>query len=380
MNMNLSALPPASQFLLPAALVLALGTVAHAADFSAGSNGSYGTIDITANTILDVPVDGVFHCTTITIASQATLQFNPNPLNTPIYLLATGDVLIAGTISLVGADFSGAIPGRGGPGGFGGGFGGMGSNPPLNRGGDGHGPGRGVNTSGWWAAAYSTAASANTNVYGNVLIVPLIGGSGGAGSTGNPGYGGGGGGGAILIASHTGITVNGTINAAGGYSHAGSGSGGAIRLVAPTGGGNGRLHVNGGGGASQGRIRVDCTTVEAFRNLYFDGPVTRGTRMFVFPPTSPALHIIHAAGQDIPVGTGAAVTVELPAGSPLSQTIRLRGEGFSGTVPVTLVVNPEHSASSTYDLSLNGSANPPEVSVSVHLPVGEATRIEAWAH
>jgi hypothetical protein len=99
------------------------------------------------------------------------------------------------------------------------------------------------------------AAGANSRTYGNVLIVPLIGGSGAAGFNGNPGAGGGGGGGAILIASNTRIIVNGSINARGGYGPYGGGSGGAIRLVAPVGGGNGYLRADSAGSGADGRVR-----------------------------------------------------------------------------------------------------------------------------
>lgn len=98
--------------------------------------------------------------------------------------------------------------------------------------------------------------------------------------------------------------------------------------------------------------------------------------MFVFPPSTPKLHAVEAAGQTIRVGAGAAVNVALPANSPVSQIVRLRSEGFTGNVAVKLVVVPEHSASTVFGLILSGSAN---VSQSVNLPVGEIIRIQARA-
>lgn len=349
------------------------------AQFDAGSNGSYGPLNITENTTLDLPPDGVFHCTTINVAIGRTLRFNQNPLNTPVVLLAQGDVTIAGTINVSGENSSGAIPGRGGPGGFDGGFGGFGPSGPDNRGGDGQGPGRGVNAEGQRAAAHATGASANDRTYGNVLIVPLIGGSGGAGANGNPGPAGGGGGGAILIASNTRIVVNGQINANGGSSPLAGGSGGAIRLVAPTGGGNGSLNAQGAGGGGNGRVRIDTTDPLAFRNLAISGSVTRGTRMFALPTgPQPSLHFVSVAGQAIAVDAATGVNIELPAGSPATQTVVLRGQGFTGLVPVQLVVTPEHSPSTVVNLTLDGSANPPEVSTSITLTEGEPTRLHAW--
>src|SRR5437868_213684 len=64
--------------------------------FSSGSTGAYGPMNITTNTTLDLPSDGIFHCTTITVAAGATLNFKPNSLNTPVYLLATGAISVVG--------------------------------------------------------------------------------------------------------------------------------------------------------------------------------------------------------------------------------------------------------------------------------------------
>lgn len=365
----------------PALLVAtsaALAVSGWAADFDSGSDGSYGPILVTTSTNLALPADGVLRCTTITVNANQTLRFIRNALNTPVVLLAQGDVTINGTLDVSGAESITAIGGTAGPGGFDGGHGGFGPSAPANRGGDGHGPGRGVNAANQLAAAYAAGAGANGRTYGNVLIVPLIGGSGGAGSNGNPGNGGGGGGGALLLASNTRIVVNGAINALGGYSYVGSGSGGSIRLVAPTGGGGGNLRAGGGSGAASGRVRIDTTDPLAFRNVSVSGTVTRGTRMFVWPAAQPALHLVSVAGQAIPPGTGAAVNFVLPPGSPAGQTVVLRGEGFAGEVPVQLVVTPEHSPSTSYDLILDAGANPPELAAPITLVEGEATRIHAW--
>jgi len=365
-----------------ASALLFTGGQAAAAAFDSGSNGSYGAMSITENTVLDLPPDGIFHCTTITVAQSRTLSFRRNPLNTPVVLLATSNVVINGVIDVSGSRPGGAIPGAGGPGGFDGGYGGLGPVAPANQGSDGHGPGRGRYLIQQISAVYAQPFQQNSNVYGNVLIVPLIGGSGGGGSGGNPGEGGGGGGGAILIASSTSIIINnsGGIRAVGAYSqNGGYGSGGAVRLVAPTGGGAGyidaRTEFN---TASPGRIRIDTENIQAFRNLSYYGTITRGNRMFVFPASTPKLHIVEAAGQAIPVGTGNAVTVNLPAGTPATQTVKIRGEGFTGTVPIRLVVVPEHSTASDIDLNLNAGNNPAEVSAQITIPVGEITRIEAW--
>src|SRR5207249_4640078 len=87
------------------------------AQFSSGSTGADGALVVTNNLTLDLPTNGVFNFTTINIASGAALKFNRNVLNTPVYLLATGDVVVNGSISV---NASGQ---NGGPGGFDGGFG-----------------------------------------------------------------------------------------------------------------------------------------------------------------------------------------------------------------------------------------------------------------
>ena len=48
--------------------------------FNSGSDGSYGALNITSNTTLALPTNGIFHCTTITVASNVTLDFTSNPL------------------------------------------------------------------------------------------------------------------------------------------------------------------------------------------------------------------------------------------------------------------------------------------------------------
>ena len=84
------------------------------------------------------------------------------------------------------------------------------------------------------------------------------------------------------------------------------------------------------------------------------------------------------AGQSIPVGAANGVSFELPAGAPATQTVVVRGEGFTGQVPVRLVVTPEHTAATVYDLTLDAAANPPEVSTQITLPEGEPVRLHAW--
>ena len=374
-----------------AAALLLLPAVAKAAAFTSGSTGAYGAMNITADTTLNLPTNGIFHCTTINIDPGVTLRFNRNPLNTPVYLLATGDVTIKGIIDVSGGGPSGGAPGLGGPGGFDGGFGGFGISP-NNIGGDGKGPGGGkrvANTDflGYLVSgAFGGSAAYNTNSYGNALLVPLIGGSGASGSDGNPGLGGGGGGGAILVASTTKIELTGAIRATGGNY---GGSGGAIRLLSPLVTGNGTADTGGAGFpslgypyynwvASAGRVRIDCLDRYAFRSLAMPGYATRGTQMIVFPPVIPRLDITQAAGTTIPLNTNGPVTINLVAGANPTNTVTIRAQDFTNSVPIRVVLTPENGASISYDITLNMTSNPAQTNVTVVFPIGVPTRVDAW--
>ncbi len=371
------------------ALIGLLGAaVAQAADlgFNSGSTGAYGAMNINANTTLDLPADGVFHCTTINVAQGATLRFNRNPLNTPVYLLATGDVVIAGTVDVSGADSTSLLPGKGGPGGFDGGGAGVGGLP----GGNGQGPGGakpGVFNGGFsaypgngaYGVPYNNGSANNGAPYGSPLLVPLLGGSGGGGST-LP-SGGGGGGGAILIGSNTKVTITGTVAARGGYNPAGIsvGSGGAIRLVSYEVAGNGTLATQGGGqSANYGRVRIDAIvrTAAAFN---IPGPWTYGGFMAVFPSPLPRLDITSAAGNAIPEGASAGVTLNLPFGTSPNQNITVQARDFGGSVPIRLVLTPESGAAVSYDATIdNAAANPASVTIPVTVPLSTVVNVSAW--
>ena len=361
----------------------------HAAPFNSGSTGSYGAMNITSNVTLDIPLDGIFHCTTINVSTNGTLTFRPNALNTPVYLLAQSNVVINGTINLSGTAPVGGTPGQGGPGGFDGGFGGF----ALAAGGDGKGPGGGINNPFRPNAAYAQippSGTGSTNTYGNALLSPLIGGSGGAGGNGSPGGGGGGGGGAILIAANGVITVNGSILCNGGSGvgffgggGGGGGSGGGIRLVAPMVNGSGILQVNAGVlqgfAASLGRIRIDCEDRYAFRSLRLTGVATRGAQMFVFPPYSPRLDIVEAGGQVIPAGTTNSVSFNLPPGPSTNIIVRVQATDFTNNIPIRVVVTPENGSSTNYNATIDISqGNPASTNVTVTLPAGTISTIHAW--
>jgi hypothetical protein len=208
--------------------------------FTSGSTGADGAFNPTTTTTLTLPPNGVFNFTTVTIPAGVTVRFTRNAANTPVTVLATGDVTIAGTIDVSGTaglawrsgTWVGTTGGAGGPGGFDGGHGANGVASTVGGAGLGPGGGNGAppDMYGYRAsgsgAGHLTAGSAggvNGNVsggvsYGTSTLVPLIGGSGGGGggaSFGGTAGGGGGGGGALVIASSGTITLSGTIVANG---------------------------------------------------------------------------------------------------------------------------------------------------------------------
>jgi hypothetical protein len=355
--------------ILVAALSLGVNSSLLGQAFNSGSNGSYGPLNVTTDTVLDMPADGIFNCTSITVNSQVTLTFKKNPLNTPVYLLATGDVSIYGTIDVSGAGTSGAGGGKGGPGGFDGGYSAV---APLAAG-EGHGPGGGkANEYG----VFAVSSGSNTNIYGNSLLIPLIGGSGGGPWTSSS-YGGGGGGGAVLLASSTRVNLVGAILARGNSGINYAGSGGGIRIVAPLVEGSGTLDASGSG--SLGRVRIDSTDRYAYANLTIKGKFARGSNMFVSAPGNPRLDIVSAAGTAIPEGTNAFVSITLSAGSSTNQAVRVQARGFTNDIPIRVRVTPDFGQSGTFDsVILLSSGNPPHADVNVTLVPEVLNRIYAW--
>ena len=311
--MKLSTFKPQAAFVLAA-----LAAASAQAAFNSGSTGADGALNPTVNTEIQLPESGILNYTTVNIPSGVTVKFKKNTANTPVFILASGNVTIAGTIDIRGTDATStgtygdvlqgddAIPGVGGPGGYDGGRGGRDDTQQraeIVRGGSGLGPGGGpggvegpdgcnamgqyhyIGIGGGYAtkayqsygASYYCDINSITIVgktYGSPLLQPLLGGSGGGGGRGGtafPGAGGGGGGGAILIASSGVLQVTGTINARGGDGgglagtgaggNGAGGSGGGIRLVATTVSGNGSLLAEGGCINNSNQPRQNCGAV-----------------------------------------------------------------------------------------------------------------------
>jgi len=358
---------------LAASIFLLAAFLAKGATFDSGSNGSYGALEVTTNLTLDLPPDGIFHCTTVVIHTGAVLTFRTNLLNTPVFLLAQGDVQVdfGGIIDVSGGPPFGAIPGSPGPGGFPGGFGGS---PNDDVPGDGFGPGGGRLGNATANAAFAFSAGANTNTYGNVLLIPLVGGSGSASSSQQAG---GSGGGALLVASNTRITVSGRIWAKGG-----GGSGGAIRLLAPRVDGLGDLDVSAGFYASPGRVRIDTLDRFAWRgfNLTGAGRWTVVAQMTTGLADSRRLDIVEVAGQTIAAGATSGVDINLPVGSDTNQLVKVRASGFTGDVPITVALIPENGRSTRYDSLIPASGSGPATNaVNVIVPIDVVTRVQVWS-
>src|SRR5436190_18603392 len=109
------------------ALFCAAATAPAQNTFSSGSTGADGAFAPATTQSIAVPNSGVFNFTTVNIPSGVTITFTRNSTNKPLTILASGDVVIAGTINIDGKPGNGnGSGGFGGPGGFSGGSGGYG--------------------------------------------------------------------------------------------------------------------------------------------------------------------------------------------------------------------------------------------------------------
>jgi hypothetical protein len=139
-------------------LMSALAMASAQAAFDSGSTGADGALNPTVNTEIVLPPSGILNYTTVNIPAGVTVTFKKNAANTPVHILASGNVTIAGYVDIRGQDAKSTgtygdgvlgddgIPGTGGPGGFDGGRGGKEDGQQraaIVRGGAGLGPGGG---------------------------------------------------------------------------------------------------------------------------------------------------------------------------------------------------------------------------------------------
>ncbi len=371
----------------------------YAQPFNSGSNGTLGDVVIDKTTTIDLPPDGVLHFKKFAVAAGVALTFKRNELNTPVTLLAQGDVLIQGTIDISGGEGSGTAGGLGGPGGFDGGRPGFGDTDPGAGFGPGGGRGGGRDNvpAGVGAAGFNGPAGGNsTNLgqaYGNSLLIPLVGGSGGGGvayyGDNQSGYGGGGGGGAILIASSTRVEfapkdVVYSIVAGGGAGKSGQngGSGGAIRVVAPVITGSAQIFVVGREGSASGRVRMDAIDASGLRRGVAPAyALSVGTVMVARLNPEPRLDLTEVAGKAIPEGTSGLVQITLPTGSDPKSTVKVKARNFGAVIPLEIVLTPDSGVPVIAQVVIDNTSqhNPAEVSVPVTFPVNVGVTVSAWA-
>jgi len=391
-----------------AALVFA-ANVAGQNTFNSGSTGADGAFSPTASQTITVPESGVFNYTTVTIPSGITITYARNSRNSPVTILASGNVTIAGSIVLDGrqANNNGG-GGQGGPGGFNGGSGGFGAETSFNgTTGDGPGGGNGgASTSngtnvasgggGGFSAQGGNGSAENTNVsisaggarYGTYAVSPLIGGSGG-------------GGGAILIASSGTINLTGGIFSRGGNGGSspfgygsggggGGGAGGAIRLVCNVITGSGYLYVPGGGGApaysntlgyfyggtgANGYTRVETYDYNNFNPGASPAFVSFSMPLSVNAATAPNLRITSVAGigaPSNPLGSLQGVPdVIVPTTQANPVTVEIAGSNIPTGTVVQVAVTPANGTRTTAQSSaLAGAESSSTATARVSIPNG----------
>ncbi len=333
------------------------------------SDGSMGALNITEDTVLTAPEDGIFKYSSVTIAEGATVRFIAG---SAIRFLVVGDVVINGTIDLDGQAGGGTAGGAGGPGGWAGGSA-SGTVPKKGLGpGGGYAASLSFNDFTATSGSYATQAVNNSGyppVYGSPLLIPLVGGSGGGGgavvftttdsssSSGRRSGGGGGGGGAILIVSESQILIGetGRISARGGNSGAriasnveqvyrtNGGSGGAVRLLAPSVEIKGGIDALGGDQAGSGFVRVDSGLVTNSSSSSITGTVTYGKNRVFLPENTPTLQVTHIGGQAIDANGSDEIYVNLPPNGQTLQEVRVSASGFAGPVEAQVFVIPDNA-------------------------------------
>jgi len=283
------------------------------AQVNSGSDGSDGAFNPTTNIVINMAdhPTGIYQYTSVNIPANVTVTFTPNANNTPVIWLVQSNLTISGVVNLSGQTSPAASggPPTGGLGGPGGGSGGNGGPTPSS--GQGYGAGTANLGKDGANASFATLGVTNNNqippglTYGNVYLLPLVGGSGGGGSSSS---GGGGGGGAILIAASGAISLNGGVYSQGGSwsggRWSGAGSGGAVRLVASQIYGSGWINTAGGSygggpGGGSGFVRFDSYN-NAFTGAVY-GQFTFGSQFIIIPASGqlPQLTVTSVGGVPV---------------------------------------------------------------------------------
>jgi len=379
-----------------------------AGTFVSGSTGADGAFNppgqVPPGTIVDgnivtvpLPINGIFNFTTLDVPNGITIRFLKNASNTPVYVLATGDVNIEGTINVSGEDGTsgytgniGPVPGgKGGPGGFDGGYGGEPEStglPTVSQG-IGLGPAGGCSSSavggggGFGSKGGAAYCSNAVDTYGSYTLQPLIGGSGGGGGASQTisylgryyyGGGGGGGGGAILIAASGSINITGAVIANGGLGgtannqqQGGDGSGGGIRLIANV--------INNSGSISAmsprypyspyyylftagvGRVRLEAYNYA--RGSISPAPSVT-TPNAVFTTAIPVIAITKIAGVSVPSyvsGSYTAPDISLSSAITNPISIEIAAMNIPSGTQVRIDAVPQHGSPTSSTATLAGS-------------------------
>lgn len=380
---------------LAVSLLLPLGAKA----FESGSTGADGAFNPTADTQLTLPPSGIFNFTDVTIPTGVTVTFTKNAANTPVYILASGDITIEGTISINGGNGGGhgdGARGIGGPGGFDGGHGGLrsdwGSSAATGEAGFGPGGGNpGTSSSGYGrGGGFATRGYlSGGTTYGESHLRTLIGGSGGGGAYGSSALapGGGGGAGAILLAASGTINISGAVTAIGGdggtrvNDYAAPGSGGAIRIVATTVEGNGTLAayqgdrapgLNAGTNDGKGRIRVEAQNM--LRTASSNPAFSYSQPYPAFYSTTPSLSISAIGGQTVPSSPTGFQDVNLDGVTSNPITVDFTTSNIPLGTQITLRVLPERGSPATHTTTgVTGSETSGSDTIDINLPNGNAT-------
>jgi hypothetical protein len=405
---------------------LAVSASSAKAQFSSGSTGADGPLNPSSNVTITLPASGVFNYTTVNIPQDVVVRFTRNSLNTPVTILATGNVTISGQIVVSGDDNNGRLRGLGGPGGFPGGNGGTYIDSPFGTPGDGPGGGSGGTSTvangmggGGGGGFFQTGIAGRTvnggtggqggTRYGTKTLLPLIGGSGGAGGGVNAGSqniagGGAGGGGAVLIASSTSIVFGAgtSFTPAGIYSIGGSGdydglasieggggSGGAIRLVSNTISGNPCLNVDGGSGGfhdtpsdgASGIVRVEGFNLSGLSVQCSTSATTLGQPNPVTLSNAPTLRIDSVGGVSAPTNPvgliNAPPDIVVPTSVPNPVQVVVNGTNLPSGTAIQVQLTPETGAVTAVSGTLTGSTASSTTTVNLSLPASGVSVIRA---
>jgi hypothetical protein len=326
-------------------------------NFVSGSTGADGAFNPTDNQTLQLPESGVFNFTTVNIPEGVTIRFGHNSRNTPVTILATGNVTIAGTIDVSGSAGVSGLGGIGGPGGFSGGSGGPSTNgSQLSAGVNGDGPGGG----GASGSSSQTIRSAGGGGFGNPGFPGSSQDPGVVNGAGGPKYGlptllpliGGSGGGVRLIANV--ISGNMPINAGGGF---GGSSGG-----------------NGGGGY----VRIEAFDLNSLNISIQGGPsphVSTATPGTVTPSNLPVIRIVSVAGIAPPNQPGGSLQdgpdIILPSNQSNPVTVSLSASNIPLGTTLQVTMTPENGARlSAQSTALSGTLASSTATASISLPDG----------